>query len=146
MRIKFIKPSYEIDMLGQTGIEKLKHIEKCSRTCYRSEDKITDVSYKALVSMLVKNGHHAMLEFMTIYFKINLDEIFTLDRVLKDIMEIQQKTVGLNFTSIHNAVIISMNARTLYDAKSRVNNDVANLLLIEANKQWPILYETISNK
>ena len=63
MNIKFIRPSYEIDMLGQSGIEKLKSIEYCARTCYKSDHKITDNSYEALIKMLKKNNHTAMFEF-----------------------------------------------------------------------------------
>lgn len=40
----------------------LKHIEKVGRTCYKSEDKITDDSYKTFIKMLIDKGHEAMLE------------------------------------------------------------------------------------
>lgn len=51
-------------------INMFKHIEKCSRTCYKSEDKITDKSYIKLIHNLIANKHFAMLEFGTMYFKI----------------------------------------------------------------------------
>jgi len=37
-------------------------LEKCGRTCYKSEDKITEDSAPKFVRMLHKRGHHAMLE------------------------------------------------------------------------------------
>lgn len=46
----------------------LKRIEEIARTCYRSEDKITDdgKSAEQIVRALVKAGHWAMLEHATI--------------------------------------------------------------------------------
>lgn len=49
----------------------LKHIERIARTCYKSEDKITDESAPKFVKMLYDRGHHAMLEFYPFYFHIH---------------------------------------------------------------------------
>ena len=46
-----------------------KQIELAARTCYKSEDKITDDSAKKMVDGLIKAGHNAMLEHGTIYLK-----------------------------------------------------------------------------
>jgi thymidylate synthase (FAD) len=40
----------------------LQAIERIGRTCYKSEDKITEVSAAKFVEMLVKRGHLAMIE------------------------------------------------------------------------------------
>lgn len=48
----------------------LKFIEKVARTCYKSEDKINDVSAYTFVKKLYNNGHYAMLEFYPFYFKM----------------------------------------------------------------------------
>lgn len=77
MYIRFIKPSFEIDMLGQTGIEKLKFIEKVSRTCYKSEENITDDSYVKFVKGLIKRDHTAMLEHESISVKFIVNRAFT---------------------------------------------------------------------
>lgn len=77
MKIKFIKPSYEINMLNQTGIEKLQHIERVARTCYKTEDKITDTSYIKLIQHLVDKKHHAMLEFAQFHMKFIVSRAFT---------------------------------------------------------------------
>jgi thymidylate synthase (FAD) len=61
MKIKFVKPSFEIT-LPMPGLEMLKHIEKAGRTCYKSEDKITDDSAEKFVAMLIKRGHESVLE------------------------------------------------------------------------------------
>lgn len=46
------------------------HIELCGRTCYKSEDKITETSAKEFVDRLIKSGHTAMLEHGTVYLTI----------------------------------------------------------------------------
>ena len=40
----------------------LRSIEIAGRTCYKSEDRITSSSDEKFVTMLIKAGHHAMLE------------------------------------------------------------------------------------
>lgn len=55
--MKLVKPSFEI--LEMTGIDL---IEKAGRTCYKSEDKITEDSATEFVKMLDKRKHRAMLE------------------------------------------------------------------------------------
>ena len=68
--MKIIKPSFEI-IDQQPGIEGLlKHIELAGRTCYKSEDKITEGSAKEFVERMIKSGHGAMLEHGTVYLKV----------------------------------------------------------------------------
>lgn len=47
-----------------------KMIELAGRTCYKSEDKITENSAKEFVDRMIKLGHGAMLEHGTIYLNI----------------------------------------------------------------------------
>ena len=68
--MKLIKQSFEItnqEDFTLVGIK--KHIEKCARVCYKSEDKITDDSYEKFVDNLIKRGHGRCLEFGTVYLK-----------------------------------------------------------------------------
>jgi thymidylate synthase (FAD) len=63
--MKAIEAGYEIlDPISVDGIEELKKIERAARTCYKSEDKITEdgSSAKKMVAGLIKSGHEAMLE------------------------------------------------------------------------------------
>lgn len=64
--VEILKPSPETDLTGQT----LKMIEIAGRTCYKSEDKITDDSARTFVDMLIAKGHTAMLEHGTVYLRI----------------------------------------------------------------------------
>lgn len=71
--MKIISPSFEI-LDQQDGLEGIyKQIELAGRTCYKSEDKITDDSAKGFVERMVKSGHGAMLEHGTVYLKIPLN-------------------------------------------------------------------------
>lgn len=63
--MKAIEAGYEIlDPISVDGIEELKKIERAARTCYKSEDKITEdgSSARKMVAGLIKSGHDAMLE------------------------------------------------------------------------------------
>ena len=51
---------------GMNGI--YKQIELCGRTCYKSEDKITDTSAEKFVTRMISSNHTAMLEHGTVYF------------------------------------------------------------------------------
>lgn len=67
--MKLIKPSFTIIEQG-SGIEGVyKQIELAGRTCYKSEDKITETSAKEFVDRMIKSGHGAMLEHGTVYLK-----------------------------------------------------------------------------
>lgn len=47
-----------------------KMIELAGRTCYKSEDKITEDSAKEFVDRMIKLGHGAMLEHGTVYLDL----------------------------------------------------------------------------
>lgn len=69
--MRLIKPKVEI-INQKPGVEGLfKHMELCARTCYKSEDKITeDNARKFIDNVIVARGHTAMLEHGTVYLKI----------------------------------------------------------------------------
>lgn len=65
--MNLIKPKFEI-LEQQSGVDGIyKMIELAGRTCYRSEDKITEDSAKEFVDRMIKSGHGAMLEHGTVY-------------------------------------------------------------------------------
>lgn len=64
--MKVIEQGYEIMSLPERLLET---IERAGRTCYKSEDKITEDSAGKFVKMLIDRGHHAMIEFGTIVVK-----------------------------------------------------------------------------
>lgn len=66
--MKIIKAGYEI-LTPITGNE-LAQIEIAGRTCYKSENRISEGTAKDFVAMLIKRGHEAMLEhsFLSVRF------------------------------------------------------------------------------
>lgn len=69
--MKLIKQSFEF--INQTDFSLVgikKHIERCARVSYKSENKITDTSYEKFVNMLESRGHDRPLEFGTVYLDI----------------------------------------------------------------------------
>lgn len=68
--MKLIKSKVEV-IEQQPGLEGVyKQIELAGRTCYKSEDKITEDSAKEFVDRMIKSNHGAMLEHGTVYLKI----------------------------------------------------------------------------
>lgn len=73
--MKLIKQSFEI-LDQQCGLEGIyKQIERAGRTCYKSEDKITEDSAKEFVDRMIKSGHGAMLEHGTVYLAMPTEAI-----------------------------------------------------------------------
>ena len=65
--MQLIEPKFEIieQLPGMEGM--YKQIELAGRTCYKSEDKITEDSAKGFVERMIQSGHGAMLEHGTVY-------------------------------------------------------------------------------
>lgn len=74
--MKIINAGYEImTEISPGGIAELKFIERVGRTCYKSEDKITEdgESAKRFVRMLIAKGHEAMLEHSILTVRFIVD-------------------------------------------------------------------------
>lgn len=69
--MRLVKPKVEL-INQEPGVEGLfKHMELCARTCYKSEDKITEDSAKKFINnVIIARGHTAMLEHGTVYLRI----------------------------------------------------------------------------
>lgn len=70
--MKLINSGLEI-LEQQPGLDGIyKQIELAGRTCYKSEDKITEDSAKSFVDRMVKSGHGAILEHGTVYLHLHI--------------------------------------------------------------------------
>ena len=74
--MNIIKAGYEILRPTPTkeAIDAVyRMIELAGRTCYKSEDKITETSSRKFVSNIIKHGHEAMIEHanMTVRFTVD---------------------------------------------------------------------------
>lgn len=58
--MKLIRQYWEFEEMVD-GAEILKKIERAGRTCYKSEDKITDDSATRFCLNMLKSGHHSVI-------------------------------------------------------------------------------------
>ena len=64
--MNIIKPNIKFSWMTD---KPLQAIELAGRTCYKSEDKITETSATNFVKKLLKSGHHAMIEHASASFR-----------------------------------------------------------------------------
>ena len=69
--MKIIEPKIEIEKVEYNQI--MKNLERACRTCYRSEDKITEESYKTLLKNCINRGHESILEHEKITIRMICD-------------------------------------------------------------------------
>ena len=69
--MEIIKPKLEYEKFN--GIKIMKNIERACRTCYRSEDTITEDSYKKLLKNCITRGHESVLEHEKITVRFTCD-------------------------------------------------------------------------
>jgi len=70
-QMKLIKPYFEIEPFNASLM--MRNIEKAGRTCYKSEDKITNDSADKFVEMLLSKGHESVIEHEKITVRIICD-------------------------------------------------------------------------
>jgi thymidylate synthase (FAD) len=70
--VRIIQPSFEF-CKDYDGDAILKSIERIGRTCYKSEDRITDTSARKFVKMLIERGHESVLEHESISVRVVCD-------------------------------------------------------------------------
>ena len=70
--MKIINACYSIET-PIDGAEILKRIEKAGRTCYKSEDRITEQSAKGFVRKLIERRHESVLEHESITVRFVCD-------------------------------------------------------------------------
>lgn len=69
--MKIIDPWIEVEDFDAKRI--MQNLERACRTCYRSEDKITDTSYETLLKNCVNRGHESILEHEKITIRMCCD-------------------------------------------------------------------------
>ena len=70
--MKIIKPPAEF-MYPVDGKAVMKHLEACGRVCYKSEDKIAEDSAEKFLAGIIKRGHEAVLEHVSVTVKFICD-------------------------------------------------------------------------
>ena len=139
IKMNLITPKYEIveqkydDLLN----DMFKHIERCGRICYKSDDKITEESYQKFVERLEKSNHGAMLEHGTVYLTIPIGTPINDDQYIckKDIVKFfkQNKYSVVNEKTINQKVDIDIKG---YGMKAQAS---ATFYFITTN--WRVIIE-----
>ena len=66
-----LDPKIEVENFD--GRKIMKNIERACRTCYRSEDKITEDSYSHLIKNCINKGHESVLEHEKVTVRLTCD-------------------------------------------------------------------------
>ena len=109
--MNIVKPGFIIEERDELR-GGLAIIEKAARTCYKTEDKITEGSAERMVRMLIQRHHEAMLEHGDYIFL--LEDYKILDNIaysLRRLMEDGDDVPLLTFTNLNQRPIISGNVR-----------------------------------
>ena len=69
--MQIVDPYIQVEKIN--GIQIMKNIERACRTCYRSEGKITEESYKTLLKNCITRGHESVLEHEKVTIRLYCD-------------------------------------------------------------------------
>ena len=72
--MRVIKAYAKIEFAPLTD-ELLAHLERCGRTCYKSEDRITKDSAERFIKGIVRSGHESVLEHVSVTVRFVVDKI-----------------------------------------------------------------------
>ncbi len=118
----------------------IESVELAGRTAYKSEDKITSDSAAKFIKAVMKRGHESVIEHYPLVMRLDNTEP---DHMLWQIREIEEETIGFHHSIADRFIIVSMNARTLRDAKRRVDNELCDLMIKHAGTKAPILFDDL---
>ncbi|MBO5441008.1 MAG: FAD-dependent thymidylate synthase [Alphaproteobacteria bacterium] len=124
--VKIVEVQSEIYDLGKAE-DICTHIEKCGRTCYKSENLITDSTAVPFISGILKSGHESVIEHANVIYSMPLcdknKEIFSLRDIRGLTVNVEKHPV-----SGEEVIVVSGNIRALRDlARQR---DVHDFLLL----------------
>ena len=110
--MKIVKP--EAHIIQKKGLTPYQFIEKVGRTCYKSEDKITEDSAVKFVNGLCNRKHFAMLEHFWVHVIVNTD--ITLPYCF-DEMGLSNYRRYMYFTVVGDDTYVSMPIRVILETK-----------------------------
>ena len=136
--MKLINQSYEI--CNQTDFSILgiyKHIEKCTRVAYKSEDKITEDSANKFIKMLLNLEHFAPLELGTLHFRIPTTLLKTLidDLVFHKLWN----NIWIQYKSVNDYTYFTTNYRHWLVMVDKINY-LKDYFTEEDNEYYPKRY------
>ena len=132
--MRLIKPSVELLKQDYTLDGIYKQIELAGRTCYKSEDKITEDSAKSFVDRMIKSGHLSVLEQGTVYLKLENVFLDHNDRCINSI----NRLVNYYIKNPYSRVVITDNDDDGF--KSNVYITTNYRVLVENNWMGDLKY------
>lgn len=138
--MRIIKPSAQV---LKHNVPPYEFIERVGRTCYKSEDKITDGSAVKFVENLAKRKHYAMLEHETLFFVSPYMYVreFVTD-MLRDGIDLKYFNISLN--EDREASVVSGSFRSFIDLFNQVGHfhrhATVTLMASELQKAYPNLF------
>ena len=136
--MKLINQSYEICNQTDFSISGIyKHIEKCTRVAYKSEDKITEDSAESFVNKLLNMKHLAPMEFGTIHFKIpiTLLKTFAEDLIYHNLYNME----WIKCKAIDNYAYFTTNYRHWLELEKKISY-IREYFNSEDNEYYPKRY------
>lgn len=136
--MKFLKQSFEI--INQTDfslVEIKKHIERCARVSYKSENRIINDSYEKFVAMLFKLGHYRPLEFGTVHLNMSISDFHN----MRDSLVIGKKwnNIWIDYKFVGDRVYVTTNF-LYYLRICEYLEYIKNFFDSEANEYYPKRY------
>lgn len=114
--MKIVKP--EAHIIQKKGLTPYQFIEKVGRTCYKSEDKITEDSAVKFVKGLCNRKHFAILEHFWVHVIVNTD--ITLPYCF-DEMGLSNYRRYMYFTVVGDDTYVSMPIRVILETQDIIN-------------------------
>lgn len=122
--MKLIQPRVEFIFNGPTGEMAYKIIEKIGRTCYKSEDKITEESAPEFVRMLIRKGHFGVLEHVSATLKFIEDRGVSHEIVRHRLASYaQESTRYCNYGKANEINVINIIPRLADNVQQSFKND-----------------------
>ena len=141
--MKIIKPSAT---LMEHNVHPYKFIEMVGRTCYKSEDLITEESAERFVGALVRSRHMAMLEHETLYVVASQ---WFMNAFLDDTIGQDKNSLKyFNITAQIGANIISGSFRSFYDLfwNENVKGTSIECLKNLLKKEYPLVFSVFDSE
>lgn len=137
----------------------LQKIERIARICYKSEDKITENSYKKMTKALMDRQHLAMFEHASLVFEVDeatFESVEIAVNTISTMTNVHEHAEIVNLCRIHRTrtwlneyeerFVISGNIRAFYEfftqaAKFKVHNNCLVDLYWKVNSRIDNLFE-----
>lgn len=144
--MQFVFPS--VTLVNET--DNFKRIEAAGRTCYKSEDKITDDSAFPFYQRIVKRGHTSVLEHSVIFIRTHTPEAYM--KMIQMLTEYVEETGYQHYIRYSNydveyGVYDPIDIEYLPDTTNHLGSCVGKEHLFSGNiRAWRNICERFSNE